>query len=301
MNNNYLFYCTVFFTVFGFCSNFISFVSPYWIQSVPEAKSQFQRIGLWTVCFDGYMRPALYDKAYFGCYYIYYVIYDRVRDWLNPIWLYAIQVTSSCGVLLQFLVMFVVLCQVTGAIPKSSPKSLKFVSAGHFFTSLTLVAALVAFAVARYDSRWMPYPELNILSWAYIVGVLSFVSTFIAFIISFVAFIRLDELISREKIDEDLLDHEEKIGISSPPPPPPRPPSPSHPSTIKDPSYYTEPRYVSDPQPALSYMGSSRMSSKHWNVDDSEIAYNTNEQNLDFKNRTNSRFNTSSYLSDPKV
>ncbi|CAH8468958.1 unnamed protein product [Heterobilharzia americana] len=30
------------------------------------------------------MRPGLYDKAYFGCYYIYYVIYDRVRDWLNP-------------------------------------------------------------------------------------------------------------------------------------------------------------------------------------------------------------------------
>ncbi|CAH8480232.1 unnamed protein product [Schistosoma mattheei] len=189
MENKRLFSCTVFFTTFGFCSNFISFVSPYWIQSIPEANSQFQRIGLWTVCFDGYMRPALYDKAYFGCYYIYYVIYDRIRDWLNPIWLYTIQVTSSCGVLVHFLVTFIVLCQVTGAVSKSDLKSLKFIASGHFFTSLTLAAALVAFAVARYDSRWMPYPELNTLSWAYAVGVLSFICTFISFTISFITYI----------------------------------------------------------------------------------------------------------------
>ncbi|CAH8482601.1 unnamed protein product [Schistosoma guineensis] len=297
MENKRLFSCTVFFTTFGFCSNFISFVSPYWIQSIPEANSQFQRIGLWTVCFDGYMRPALYDKAYFGCYYIYYVIYDRIRDWLNPIWLYTIQVTSSCGVLVHFLVTFIVLCQVTGAISKSDLKSLKFIASGHFFTSLTLAAALVAFAVARYDSRWMPYPELNTLSWAYAVGVLSFICTFISFTISFITYIKLNDLIHQQNTNEHLLNDEEKMGISSPPPPVP------HHSTFNEPNVYTEPRYMPDlPQSALSYVDSSN---KNWNIKDSEITYNLNKQNKDdddddddFDNPTNSRFNTLSY---PKI
>ncbi|VDP31721.1 unnamed protein product [Schistosoma margrebowiei] len=247
MENKRLFSCTVFFTTFGFCSNFISFVSPYWIQSVPEGNSQFQRIGLWTVCFDGYMRPALYDKAYFGCYYIYYVIYDRIRDWLNP--------------------------------------------------SLTLAAALVAFAVARYDSRWMPYPELNILSWAYAVGVLSFICTFISFTISFITYIKLNDLIHQQNTNEHLLNNEEKMGISSPPF------SVPHHSTLNEPNDYTEPRYIPDlPQSALSYIDSSN---KNWNIKDSEITYNLDKQNKndddnddDFDNPTNSRFNTLSY---PKI
>ncbi|CAH8476481.1 unnamed protein product [Heterobilharzia americana] len=234
MDNTRLFACSVFFTVFGFCSNFISFVSPYWIQSLPEAKSQFQRIGLWTVCFDGYMRPGLYDKAYFGCYYIYYVIYDRVRDWLNP--------------------------------------------------GLTLTAALVAFAVARCDSRWMPYPDLNVLSWAYAVGVFSFISTFIAFIISFIIYLNLDEIINRQKENEDLLENEEKMGMNSPLP------------TQNDPRY-TEPHYFTDPQPS-SYMGSSKMPTKSWK--DSEVTYNVDEEISDSENPSNSRFNTSRYMYDPR-
>ncbi|CAH8476497.1 unnamed protein product [Heterobilharzia americana] len=177
MDNTRLFACSVFFTVFGFCSNFISFVSPYWIQSLPEAKSQFQRIGLWTVCFDGYMRPGLYDKAYFGCYYIYYVIYDRVRDWLNP-----------------------------------------------------------------------------------------------------------DEIINRQKENEDLLENEEKMGMNSPLP------------TQNDPRY-TEPHYFTDPQPS-SYMGSSKMPTKSWK--DSEVTYNVDEEISDSENPSNSRFNTSRYMYDPR-
>ncbi|CAH8476465.1 unnamed protein product [Heterobilharzia americana] len=284
MDNTRLFACSVFFTVFGFCSNFISFVSPYWIQSLPEAKSQFQRIGLWTVCFDGYMRPGLYDKAYFGCYYIYYVIYDRVRDWLNPVWLYTIQVTASCGILIQFLVLFMVLCQVSGAVSRSDLKVLKFIAGGHFFTCLTLTAALVAFAVARCDSRWMPYPDLNVLSWAYAVGVFSFISTFIAFIISFIIYLNLDEIINRQKENEDLLENEEKMGMNSPLP------------TQNDPRY-TEPHYFTDPQPS-SYMGSSKMPTKSWK--DSEVTYNVDEEISDSENPSNSRFNTSRYMYDPR-
>nr|CAH8824610.1 unnamed protein product [Trichobilharzia regenti] len=296
MENNRHFSTLVFFTVSGFCSNFISFVSPYWIQSVPEARSQFQRIGLWTVCFDGYMRPGLYDKAYFGCYYIYYVIYDRVRDWLNPVWLYAIQVTSSCGILIQFLVLFTVLCQVSGAIPKSDIKTLKFVATGHFFTCLTLAAALIAFAVARYDSRWMPYPELNVLSWSYAVGVLSFVCTFIAFIISFITYLDLDEIAKQQRASDNLLENEANMGISSPPPPP----------MIDDPRY-TEPHYLTDQQ-SVSYLGggggpsdiggSSRIPNKSWK--DSEITYDANEDIIDSENPTSSRFNTGRYTYDPR-
>ncbi|CAH8446617.1 unnamed protein product [Dicrocoelium dendriticum] len=175
-------------------SNFISFVSPSWIQSIPEAHSHFQNIGLWTACFNGYMRPTYFGKAYYGCYYIYYVGYDGIRDWINPAWLYAIQTLSSLGILLQSLVTFVVLCQVTYSIHRDNLTVMKCCLVGHFITAFTLAASLVAFAVARYDSRWMPFPQFNVLSWSYAVAVISFTATVASFVIGFLRYMYLEAL-----------------------------------------------------------------------------------------------------------
>ncbi|KAG5454012.1 hypothetical protein CSKR_102074 [Clonorchis sinensis] len=203
-------------TIAAVTTNFISFVSPFWIQSVPEAHSQFERIGLWTACFNGYMRPDDFSKAYFGCYYIYFVEYDRIRQWINPLWLYAIQVLSSLGILLQSLVTFTVLCQVTHSVNRDDLSVVKFNLLGHFFTCVTLAASLVAFAIARYDSTWMPYPSLNVLSWAYATAVLSFVLTLVAFIAGFLRYMYLDAMAQFE-VNQALLENQDEMGISSPP------------------------------------------------------------------------------------
>ncbi|KAA3678153.1 uncharacterized protein DEA37_0006300 [Paragonimus westermani] len=212
---NSLFSVFLWLTLGAVVTNFVSFVSPFWIQSIPDSHSQFERIGLWTACFNGYMRPNDFNKAYFGCYYIYFVEYDNIREWINPIWLYAVQALSSSGMLMQSLVAFVVLCQTTRSIDRDDVKVTKFNLVGHFYTCITLAASLVAFAVARYDSTWMPYPQFNVLSWSYAVAAMSFALTLIAFIVGFLRYLYLDAII--EEQNNALLEHQEEMGKSSPP------------------------------------------------------------------------------------
>lgn len=72
-------------TAAAFFFDLIAFVTPFWVESVPSEHSHFVRIGLWTACFNGYLHPTdMVQKAYFGCWYIYYKEFDRIRVWLNP-------------------------------------------------------------------------------------------------------------------------------------------------------------------------------------------------------------------------
>lgn len=84
--NRSLFICYFTFSLCAVLSYFIAFVSPYWIEAISGDSALFKGIGLWTACFNGYMRPNLYSKSYYGCFYIYSIEYDAIRDWLNPSW-----------------------------------------------------------------------------------------------------------------------------------------------------------------------------------------------------------------------
>ncbi|KAF5403566.1 hypothetical protein PHET_03148 [Paragonimus heterotremus] len=117
--------------------------------------------------------------------------------------------------LMQSLVAFVVLCQTTRSIDRNDLNVTKFNLVGHFYTCITLAASLVAFAVARYDSTWMPYPQLNVLSWSYAVAAASFILTLIAFIVEFLRYLYLDALLEEHGVA--LLKHQEEMGESSPP------------------------------------------------------------------------------------
>lgn len=71
------------FTTFLF--DLIAFVSPSWLESIPEFRDKFTRLGLWVACFNNYIHPEDYvSKAYSGCWYVYYPEYYYIRPWLNP-------------------------------------------------------------------------------------------------------------------------------------------------------------------------------------------------------------------------
>ncbi|KAL5109934.1 hypothetical protein TcWFU_002338 [Taenia crassiceps] len=110
------------------------------------------------------MRPNQYNKAYFGCFYLYYTEYDSIREWLNP------------GV-----VAFFVLCQAAGRLVIESQKLTKWLMTGHFIAGVSLLLALLGFIFGSYDSRWVPYPRYNRLSWGFGTGVLSLVLIIISF------------------------------------------------------------------------------------------------------------------------
>lgn len=73
------------FAVLAAILNFISFVSPYWLESDERANNQFQRIGLWEACLKDYRDPKDYvSKLYNGCWWIFWPEYAEIRYWLNP-------------------------------------------------------------------------------------------------------------------------------------------------------------------------------------------------------------------------
>ncbi|CAH8637658.1 unnamed protein product [Schistosoma rodhaini] len=76
-----LFWTCFTFTTFGFTCGFVSMVMPYWYARYPQSQNRFVRLGLWEVCFEGYMAKKPGNYMYFGCFYL----FDRKISTLWPI------------------------------------------------------------------------------------------------------------------------------------------------------------------------------------------------------------------------
>lgn len=64
---------------------FISFCSPYWLESYPETYAEFVRMGLWNFCFRNYRHPSYqYDELFDGCHWVFSYKYQNIRDWMQP-------------------------------------------------------------------------------------------------------------------------------------------------------------------------------------------------------------------------
>lgn len=74
--------------IFAFLASlilFISFCSPYWLESYPETYSEFVRMGLWNFCFKNYRHPSYqYDELFDGCHWVFSYKYQNIRDWMQP-------------------------------------------------------------------------------------------------------------------------------------------------------------------------------------------------------------------------
>jgi len=186
---NTLRYLTLGFTVLAFVCNLIAFLSPYWLESNPTSNSQFVRLGLWVACFDGYLHWSDYvNKAYFGCWYIYYPEYDLIRHWLNPAWFYLVQMLSIVAFVSHCLAMLIVGCQSCAVLARDGASANLIVTFCHFAAATGLMVALLAVGINARDTRWMPWPERNRLGYAYYFAVLSLAASVAAFFVLFLRY-----------------------------------------------------------------------------------------------------------------
>ncbi|XP_064652425.1 uncharacterized protein LOC135503067 [Lineus longissimus] len=159
----------------------ISFSSPYWLQSYPSVHSEFVRLGLWEICFDGYVHPLdSNSKAYQGCWWVFSSEFNPIWQWLTPDWFISVQVLITLAFLLQMV-----------NIGIASMNLLKCCSPEMGFT-INLVCSLMSigsgvlygigvlvFGVKSEKREWMPRPDQNFLSWSFGFAILSgFFSTF---------------------------------------------------------------------------------------------------------------------------
>ncbi|CAG5118170.1 unnamed protein product [Candidula unifasciata] len=147
----------------------VAFASPYWVESFEEFKSQFVKLGLWEFCFNDYTFYKDYNgKRYLGCFYIFSPEMRPIWEWVSPPWFISVQVMISASLLVIFLVSVTLTLNVFRLFPKQMDYAVYLGTAlGMAACALTILIALIVFGVYKEDRRWVPRPDMNLLSWSY--------------------------------------------------------------------------------------------------------------------------------------
>ncbi|KAA0192245.1 PMP-22/EMP/MP20/Claudin tight junction [Fasciolopsis buskii] len=104
------FYAACVATTIGFLFFFLSFSSPYWLQSYDRVHSSFLHMGIWSVCFDRFVHPQDYHaNVLTGCYWIFDPFFFKIGiwQWLDPAWLVAVQVLITIAFITQCCVILI--------------------------------------------------------------------------------------------------------------------------------------------------------------------------------------------------
>ncbi|CAH8861285.1 unnamed protein product [Trichobilharzia szidati] len=165
----------------GFLFFFLSFSSPYWLQSFDRVHSSFLHMGIWSVCFDKFVHPQDYHaNVLTGCFWVYDRFFFKIGiwQWLNPYWLIGVQVlmtiafTTKCCVIL-ILVLYHLLF---GHPAAESTMAL----VGEAFIALLLTISILLFGISSQSRVWMPRPDQYFLSWSFGFIILAAICSYIS-------------------------------------------------------------------------------------------------------------------------
>lgn len=147
----------------------IGFASPYWVESFDEFKGPFVKLGLWEFCFNDYTFYKDYNgKRYLGCFYIFSDEARPIWEWVSPPWFICLQVMVSAALLFIFLSAVCLTLYIFKLFP-DHVKGPVLLGNGiaHILNVVLIFISLVLIGVKKEDRRWMPRPDMNLLSWSY--------------------------------------------------------------------------------------------------------------------------------------
>jgi len=165
--------------IVAFCFFFVSFVSPYWVQSWPRVYSPFKSIGMWEACFAGLVLPTQTGEphGYHGCWWILAEYYQNIREFLMPPWFIICQICTTVVFILfiiDLIMMTVLWCRTStdseSGMGKRRPniKVLQTTTVLLIIMAVLMLLTVLVFGIMfYYDRSWMPNPILNYLSWSY--------------------------------------------------------------------------------------------------------------------------------------
>ncbi|KAL3312764.1 hypothetical protein Ciccas_008642 [Cichlidogyrus casuarinus] len=160
----------------SFVCLFISFVTPYWIQSWPRIHTPIKRIGLWEYCLNGYKdRLDQSVVSYFDCWWILSPYVGKPYNYLVPFWFIIIQVLVTIAIIIQLATHILLIVHLLKGIRRIERRAyvLRFVAIFHGLTVACLFPSIVIFGANWDNPNWVPYPNLNWPSWSYGFAILS--------------------------------------------------------------------------------------------------------------------------------
>ncbi|XP_050723815.1 uncharacterized protein LOC127002171 isoform X2 [Eriocheir sinensis] len=156
----------------------ISFTSPYWLQSYSYTYSDFNNMGLWEFCFNGFRYPKYqYDHKFMGCNYIFSEEYRIIWSWMLPAWFMAVQTFMTIA-LLASMTTLVAASLVLVRWPMQMIMRYEWHIIGFCFicqaaTVVAIFFAVLVFGLMCWSRDWLLNPNFNYLSWSYALAVLS--------------------------------------------------------------------------------------------------------------------------------
>ncbi|KAG0702678.1 hypothetical protein GWK47_025021 [Chionoecetes opilio] len=151
---------------------------PYWLQSYTYTYSDFQNMGLWEFCFDGFRYPKYqYDHKFMGCNYIFSEEYRIIWSWMLPAWFMAVQTFMTIG-LLASMTTLVTVSLILMRWPMQMIMRYEWHLTGFCFLcqAVSVVAiffAVLVFGVMCWTRDWLLNPNFNYLSWSYAFAVVA--------------------------------------------------------------------------------------------------------------------------------
>jgi hypothetical protein len=150
---------------FNFILFIIGFASPYWLKSnAKDVSSEFINMGLWNVCFSKYKNlQTSGNKNFDGCIWIQSNDLIKLRRWLLPNWLIAIQILESFCICLIAVIMVSILY---GLIINKNKIRKKFyyilyITVMLVFLDLLIITCLLLFGINSFFHEWTPENNQN--------------------------------------------------------------------------------------------------------------------------------------------
>lgn len=169
--------------------HFLSFCSPYWLESYPDTKSPFLRLGLWSVCFEKFVHQKdNFGTEWTGCYWIFdWKLWDKgLWEWIDPPWFIAVQVTCGVAFICHCISLLCVLFHFLLLGTRSAESA---ICCGTQATAaFMLCVGVILFGVKVEDRLWMPRPDHNHLSWSYAFAVLACFSSAISVVFMYMVY-----------------------------------------------------------------------------------------------------------------
>jgi hypothetical protein len=150
----------------------------WWVARRPQ---EFERIGLWEICFNHYRhRFDYYGKIYTGCWWIQSPEIRMLFSWLSTPWYRSVQAFSTLAcvsLLFSVILLFMLTFKEVG---KTSTRFIISTALLLVTSAVFMTIAVIIFGTRGKDRDWMPRYQQCWFGWSFSVAIVSCLLTYLS-------------------------------------------------------------------------------------------------------------------------
>ncbi|CAH8629467.1 unnamed protein product [Heterobilharzia americana] len=163
-------------TTTGFICSFFAMILPFWYTRYPQSQNRFVRLGLWEICFEGYMSKEVGNHMYFGCFYLFDGKMLPLWSIIFRAWFIACQTSYTCSFLTYILAQCTILTQAVRLVSFRGSRAVLCTMVTLSLNCILTLVSLITMGVGvdteqkiekSVKNPWLEDLGQNSLSWSY--------------------------------------------------------------------------------------------------------------------------------------